>query len=250
MTTLDPDIRALFEERDDAARAELAARFRPLALAMASRFRGRGERLEDLQQVAMLGLIKAIDRYDLDRELAFSTFAVPTIVGEIKRHLRDTGWAVHVPRRLQEQVALVRRTAARLDQDLGRAPTIGELSVATELTTEEVLEALEAQQAYSIASLDAPATDAGGETIGERLVGNDDEAFELVDGWAGLSDALHDVDERERRILYLRFVRNLSQSEIGREIGVSQMHVSRLLTRTLTLLRERLDVQDGAPDAG
>jgi RNA polymerase sigma-B factor len=244
MTTLDPEVRELFERRDDDARTKLVERFRPLALAMASRFKGRGERLEDLQQVAMLGLLKAIDRYELERELAFSTFAVPTIVGEIKRHLRDTGWAVHVPRRLQEQVALVRRAAAKLDQDLGRAPTLHELAQATELEVDEVLEALEAQQAYSIASLDVPATDQGGETIGERIVGDDDEQFELIDGWAGLSDALKDVGERERQILYLRFVRNLSQSEIGREIGVSQMHVSRLLTRTLESLRDRLDVTE------
>lgn len=244
MSTLDPDVRELFERRDDDARAQLVDRFRPLALAMASRFKGRGERLEDLQQVAMLGLVKAIDRYDLDRELAFSTFAVPTIVGEIKRHLRDTGWAVHVPRRLQEQVALVRRTAAKLDQDLGRAPTVHELARATELEVEEVLEALEAQQAYSIASLDAPATDQGGETVGERLLGDDDEQFELIEGWAGLTEALTGIGERERRILYLRFVRNLSQSEIGHEIGVSQMHVSRLLARTLQTLRERLDVHE------
>ena len=244
MTTLDPDVRELFERRDADARAQLVARFRPLALAMASRFKGRGERLEDLQQVAMLGLLKAIDRYELERELAFSTFAVPTIVGEIKRHLRDTGWAVHVPRRLQEQVALVRRTAAKLDQDLGRAPTVQELAHATELEVEEVLEALEAQQAYSIASLDVPATDQGGETIGERILADEEDQFELIDGWAGITDALKDVDPREKQILYLRFVRNMSQSEIGREIGVSQMHVSRLLSRTLELLRDRLDVAD------
>lgn len=245
MSGIDPELLELFGRREqESARAELVERFRPLAYAMAARFKGRGERIEDLRQVSMIGLLKAIDRYEVERGLGFPTFAVPTIIGELKRHLRDTGWAVHVPRRLQENVALVRQTSARLDQDLGRAPTVHELARATELDVEDVLEALDAQKAFSVASLDAPVSDETGETVGERIPGDDDEAFELVEGWAGLSDALEDIPERERKILYLRFVKNLSQSDIGREIGVSQMQVSRLLTRTLASLREKMATQD------
>jgi RNA polymerase sigma-B factor len=227
---------------DQAARDELAALYQPLAEYLARRFYGRGEPLEDLIQVANIGLIKAIDRFDTERGVKFSTYATATVVGELKRHFRDKGWALRVPRRLQEAGMSVGRAVTDLSQELGRAPTVGEIAGRTGLSEEEVLEAMETAQAYTAASLDAP-TDEEGATEGERL-GEEEEAFELLEGWTSVAPAIRELPRRERIILYLRFFRGLTQTQIAEELGISQMHVSRLLSRTLEELRRSV----GGPD--
>jgi RNA polymerase sigma-B factor len=220
---------------DQGARDELAALYQPLAEYLARRFYGRGEPLEDLIQVANIGLIKAIDRFDTERGVKFSTYATATVVGELKRHFRDKGWALRVPRRLQEAGMSVGRAVTDLSQELGRAPTVGEIAGRTGLSEEEVLEAMETAQAYTAASLDAP-TDEEGATEGDRL-GEEEEAFELLEGWTSVAPAIRELPRRERTILYLRFFRGLTQTQIAEELGISQMHVSRLLSRTLEELR-------------
>jgi RNA polymerase sigma-B factor len=220
---------------DQGARDELAALYQPLAEYLARRFYGRGEPLEDLIQVASIGLIKAIDRFDTERGVKFSTYATATVVGELKRHFRDKGWALRVPRRLQEAGMSVGRAVMDLSQELGRAPTVGEIAVRTGLSEEEVLEAMETAQAYTAASLDAP-TDEEGATEADRL-GEEEEAFELLEGWTSVAPAIRELPRRERTILYLRFFRGLTQTQIAEELGISQMHVSRLLSRTLEELR-------------
>jgi RNA polymerase sigma-B factor len=220
---------------DPAARDELAALYQPLAEYLARRFYGRGEPLEDLIQVASIGLIKAIDRFDTERGVKFSTYATATVVGELKRHFRDKGWALRVPRRLQEAGMSVGRAVTDLSQELGRAPTVREIGRRTGLSEEEVLEAMETAQAYTASSLDAP-TDEEGATEGERL-GEEEEAFELLEGWTSVAPAIRELPRRERTILYLRFFRSLTQTQIAEELGISQMHVSRLLSRTLEELR-------------
>jgi RNA polymerase sigma-B factor len=220
---------------DPEARDELAALYQPLAEYLARRFYGRGEPLEDLIQVANIGLIKAIDRFDPERGVRFSTYATATVVGELKRHFRDKGWALRVPRRLQEAGMNVGRAVTDLSQELGRSPTIKEIAARTGLTEEDVLEAMETAQAYTAASLDAP-TDDEGATEGERL-GEEEEAYELLEGWTSVAPAIRDLPRRERTILYLRFFRGLTQTQIAEELGISQMHVSRLLSRTLEELR-------------
>lgn len=224
---------------DDTARDELVAKFQPLAEYFARRFTGRGEPIEDLNQVANIGLIAAIDRFDPSREVRFATYAAATILGELKRYLRDKAWAIRVPRPLQELGLRMNRLIPRLSQELGRSPTIQELADRLETTPEEVLEARDAAQAYSTASLDAP--------IGERerspveTIGGDDPSFELVDRWTAIAPAVRDLPDRERRVLYLRFFSEMTQSEIAEDIGVSQMHVSRILSQTLERLRAAAD---------
>lgn len=227
---------------DQDARDELAALYQPLAEYLARRFYGRGEPLDDLIQVANIGLIKAIDRFDPQRGVKFSTYATATVVGELKRHFRDKGWALRVPRRLQEAGMSVGRAVTDLSQELGRAPTVGEIAVRTGLSDEEVLEAMETAQAYTAASLDAPTDDEGG-TEADRL-GGEEEAFELLEGWTSVAPAIRELPPRERNILYLRFFRGLTQTQIAEELGISQMHVSRLLSRTLEELRRSV----GGPD--
>src|ERR687892_1434507 len=230
---------ALFRRLPDPqAREQLTEVYQPLAEYLARRFYGRGEPLEDLVQVASIGLLKAIDRFDPGREVKFSTYATATIVGELKRHFRDKGWALRVPRRLQESGLKVGRAVTDLSQDLGRAPTVREIAVRTGLSDEEVLEAQETAQAYTTASLDAP-TDDEGSTTGDRL-GTEEESFEFLEGWATVAPAIRGLPPRERHILYLRFFRGLTQTRIAEELGISQMHVSRLLSRTLTVLREQV----------
>jgi RNA polymerase sigma-B factor len=237
---------ALFRRLPDPqAREQLTEVYQPLAEYLARRFYGRGEAVEDLIQVASIGLLKAIDRFDLSRGVKFSTYATATIVGELKRHFRDKGWALRVPRRLQEAGMKVGRSVTELYQDLGRAPTIREIGQRTGLSEEEVLEAMETAQAYTTASLDAP-TDEEGATSADRL-GEEEEAFELLDGWTSVAPALRRLPARERRILYLRFFRGLTQTQIADELGISQMHVSRLLSRTLRELRET--VGEAEPEA-
>jgi RNA polymerase sigma-B factor len=225
------------------ARDELARLFQPLAEYLARRFYGRGEPLDDLVQVANLGLLKAIDRFDLSRGVKFSTYATATIVGELKRHFRDKGWALRVPRRLQEAGMKVGRAVTEMYQDLGRAPTVAEIGTRTGLSEDEVLEAMETAHAYTTASLDAP-TDEEGTTSLDKL-GSEEESFELLEGWTSVAPAIRELPKRERTILYLRFFRGLTQTQIAEEMGISQMHVSRLLARTLRDLRQRVGQADG-----
>lgn len=246
----DPAVTELFARRseDPGARDELFERFAPLAEYLARRFAGRGEPLEDLTQVASLGLLSAIDRFDPDRGVRFTTFAAATIVGELKRHLRDKAWSVRVPRRLQELGLLVGRTIPPMTQELGRAPTVAELAERVEASPDEVLEAMDAMQAYAATSLDAPAHD---ETVARvETMGVDDPSLAVVEGWSGVAPAVADLPERERRVLYLRFFRGLTQSEIAEDIGVSQMHVSRILAQTLDRLRDAVGVAPAPVDPG
>lgn len=233
------DERELFARLpDDGARDELVRRFLPLSEYLARRFAGRGESADDLQQVASLGLLHAIDRFELARDVQFSTYAAVTIVGELKRHFRDQGWAVRVPRRLQEIGLRVTAALQELAQELGRSPTIEEIADRVDSTPEEVLEAMEAGQAYSTNSLDAPSGDGGAAPI--DVVGTDDPSLALLDEWASVAPAVRELPQRERMVLYLRFFRGMTQSEIAEEIAVSQMHVSRILGRTLRSLRQKV----------
>lgn len=243
------EVRSLFDEyqreSDDAEKLRLRERlveqFIGLVEFLARRFRNRGEPLEDLVQVGTIGLLKAIDRFDLEREVEFSTYATPTIVGELKRHFRDKGWAVRVPRRLQELHLELTKVVAQLSQDLGRSPTVGEIAQAAGITEETVLEGLEIAQAYNFTSLDAPIdTEEGSSTSFADQLGTHDEHLENLEYRASLAPEMAKLPERERRILYLRFFKGLTQSEIADKLGISQMHVSRLLNRTLTRLREAL----------
>jgi RNA polymerase sigma-B factor len=221
---------------DDAgAREELVRMHQPLAEYLARKFAGRGEAVEDLIQVANIGLLNAIDRFDMDREVQFPTYAAVTIVGELKRHFRDKGWSVRVPRRLQEVGLRVNRVLGELWQELGRSPTVAEIARKLELPQEQILEAMEAMQAYSTTSLDAPIGE-DGLTHGE-LLPQEDESIELLEAWASVGPMLRELPRRERRILYLRFFKGLTQTEIAEQIGISQMHVSRLLSQTLAQLR-------------
>jgi RNA polymerase sigma-B factor len=224
---------------DDEAREMLLLRNRPLALGLARRFQGRGESLEDLEQVATLALLKAIDRMDLGREVQFSTFATITITGELKRHLRDKGWAVRVPRPIQELAVRVNRLISELTQELGRSPTVREIANRAGATPEDTLEAMDAARAYSAESLDAP-SGAEDRTTGERLA-ETDERLDRLESWQTIAPAIRTLPERERTILYLRFFEDKTQSEIAEELGISQMHVSRLLSRSLDTLRERAE---------
>jgi RNA polymerase sigma-B factor len=225
-------------------RGELVEIHLPLVEYLARRFRNRGEWLDDLTQVATIGLIKSIDRFDLARGVEFSTYATPTIVGEIKRHFRDKGWAVRVPRRLQELKLALTKAIGELAQKEGRAPTIAELAAHLQMTEEEVLEGLESANAYSTVSLDAPDSgDDDAPAVAESL-GMLDEALEGVEYRESLKPLLERLQPREKRILLLRFFGNMTQSQIATELGISQMHVSRLLARTLAQLREGLTTED------
>ncbi len=227
------------EQGDATAREALTEQFMPLARSLARRYGGRSaEPFEDLLQVASVGLLKALDRYDPERGYAFASFAVPTILGEMRRYFRDCGWAVHMSRGAQERALRVRDAQEHLTNERGRAPTVGQLSEYLELDMEEVIDALQALLSYETLSLDAPPP--GGEdedvTCGETL-GHDDERYELVELDATLSAVLEHLAPRERLILRMRFVDDLTQTEIAERIGVSQMQVSRLLRHSLDELR-------------
>ncbi|MFN8193856.1 MAG: RNA polymerase sigma factor SigF [Nocardioidaceae bacterium] len=223
----------------EAARDELVQLHLPLVEHSARRFRNRGEPFEDLVQVGTIGLIKAIDRFDTDRGVEFSTYATPTVIGEIKRHFRDKGWAIRVPRRLQELRQSIATAAAELTQANGRSPTPRELAEAVGCSVEEIVEGLESSNAYATLSLDAGQDTENGASMLESL-GVDDENLEHVEIRESLKPLLDGLDPREKRILLLRFFKNMTQSQIAAEIGVSQMHVSRLLTSTLAQLRSSL----------
>ena len=230
--------RAYLEQGDLGARERLVERFLPLAKQLARRYGSAGEPLDDLVQVASLGLVKAIDRYELDRGTAFSSFAVPTILGEIKRHFRDTGWTVRVPRAIQERRIQVNRAIPALTGRLGRSPTTAEIAEHIQASTEDVLEALEAAVAYEPVSLDSsPGADEDDETWAQA-VGAEDPSYELVEFGATLAPALQALPPRERVILHMRFVEDMTQSQIAEKIGISQMHVSRLIRKALEAMRE------------
>ncbi|MGW0732938.1 SigB/SigF/SigG family RNA polymerase sigma factor [Streptomyces sp. NPDC002851] len=224
-------------------RNQLVRMHLPLVEHLARRFRNRGEPLDDLTQVATIGLIKSVDRFDPERGVEFSTYATPTVVGEIKRHFRDKGWAVRVPRRLQELRLSLTTATAELSQLHGRSPTVHELAEKLAISEEEVLEGLESANAYSTLSLDVPDTDDESPAVADTL-GAEDEALEGVEYRESLKPLLEDLPPREKRILLLRFFGNMTQSQIAQEVGISQMHVSRLLARTLAQLREKLLVEE------
>jgi RNA polymerase sigma-B factor len=238
-------LRRYHEGDDQAARDALIERFLPLARQLARRYERQDEPLDDLLQVASMGLVKAIDRFDPSRGNAFSSFAVPTIIGELKRYFRDVGWAVHVPRGMQERALEVNRALSELSRTLGRSPTPAELAEFTDFSHEEVLEAMEAATAYDSVSLEAPRT--GGEGAGDGgagefldRFGDDDPGYELAEYSATLAPELRALPERDRLVLHLRFVEDLTQSEIAEQIGVSQMHVSRLIRRALERVRRNV----------
>ena len=234
----DEEIAELFRKLPDpVAREELAREFLPLAEYFARRFSGRGEPVEDLTQTASLGLLNAIDRFDPERGVPFSTYAAATIVGELKRHFRDRGWALRVPRNVQETAILVNRTVSMLWQEMGRAPTVREIAMSADIGEDDVLEALDALQAYTTDSLDAPTADAT--STAAESIGAEDRSYEVSEEWLSLTPALRELPERERSILYLRFFEGRTQTEIADELGISQMHVSRLVSQSLEKLRQR-----------
>lgn len=230
--------RELFEQlkEDPSIRDELVATHLPLVEYLARRFRGRGEPLDDLVQVASLGLLKAIDRFEPERGIEFSTYATPTIIGELKRYFRDKGWAIRVPRRLQEIGLQLAQIVPALSQELGRAPSVQEIAERAGLSEEDVLEGMNASQVYSLKSLDAPSGDEGTESMAR--LGAEDESLELLEAWSSIAHLLEKLPYRERKILHLRFVVGQTQSQIAEELEISQMHVSRLLSKTLSFLRQ------------
>jgi len=234
------EVAALFARLPDRrARDEIATRFMPFAEYLARRFAGRGEAVEDLTQVAHIGLLNAIDRFDPGREVQFSTYAAATIVGELKRHFRDKGWALRVPRRLQEIAVRINRSLPELTQTHGRSPTIPELAAYLDVTTDEIVEAMDAVQAYSTSSLDTPVGEDAKAPVDS--LGGEDPSIELLDEWSSIAPAVAELSARDRRVLFLRFFRGLTQSEIADDVGVSQMHVSRILTQTLERLRNAVE---------
>ena len=232
------DLRRKFEEfadtRDQVLRAELTEAYLPLAASLAARYAGRAE-LDDLEQAANLALVKAVDRFDPSKGFEFTTFAWATIAGELKRHLRDKSWGMRVPRRVQERFLVTARAAEDLHQQLGRPPTVKELSDRTGLDEEATIEALEVRAMHRLPSLDAPVAGGDGETLDHGTV---DAAFDKADDRDLVERLLGQLPERERELLRLRFAEQLTQSEIAGRIGVSQMHVSRLLSSTLEQLRK------------
>jgi len=209
----------------------------PMANRLARRFAGRGEPADDLQQTAMVGLIKAVDRYDAERGIDFAAYAIPTIVGEIKRHFRDRTWSVRVPRRLQELRLAINEANNTLAHSLGHPPTVADVAEHLGVSEEDVLEGLEGARAYQAASLTTPTGGPDGTMeLGDTL-GEEDHGFELAELRMDLGPALAALDERERRILTLRFYGNQTQTQIAEQVGISQMHVSRLITRALGKLR-------------
>jgi RNA polymerase sigma-B factor len=223
---------------DQAAREALIQQFMPLARSLARRYRRSSEPFEDLLQVASMGLLQAIDRFDPDRGHPFPAFAVPTILGEMRRYFRDCGWPVHLPRAMQERALKVRVTQDRFTNERGHAPTVGQLAEYLELDIEQVVDALQAVQAYQTLSLDTPPPEAEREGIAfGDATGREDECYELIELGATIAVALEHLPARERHVLHMHFVEDLTQAEIAARIGVSQMQVSRLLRRSLDTLR-------------
>ncbi|HYI99941.1 MAG TPA: SigB/SigF/SigG family RNA polymerase sigma factor [Thermoleophilaceae bacterium] len=232
-------LRRLHEDGDITARERLVQRHLPLVRSLARRYSGRGESLEDIEQVGAIGLIKAIDRFELGREVSLATYATPTVVGEIKRHFRDKGWAIRVPRALQELNARMSATIDRLTSRLGRSPSVAEIAIELKTTPEEVLEALEVGTAYTTLSLSA-GPGAEDEADPMESLGREDEEFSRSEDRASLAPALAQLPPREQEILRMRFEEGLPQTQIAERVGLSQMHVSRLIRRSLATMREEL----------
>ncbi len=237
-------LRAYKRHGDSQAREQLIGTLMPLVRSLALRHTGRGESLDDLVQVGSIGLINAVDRFDPDRGVELTTYAVPTILGEIRRHFRDKAWAVHVPRSIKDLRARLAQLIDSLTAELGRSPTIEELARAAEVEEEDVIEALESDQAYTARSLSAPLADGSEGSLGD-LVGEQEDGYERVEDGDLVKTGLEVLDARERRIVKLRFVDGLTQSQIAAEIGISQMHVSRLLRIALHNMRGRIEEELG-----
>ena len=234
-------LRRYHEDGDLAAREELIERYMTLVRSLARRYAYRGEQLDDLVQIGAIGLIKAIDRFDLERGVELTTYATPNIIGEIKRHFRDKGWSVRVPRGLQELNVQVSKLIEQLTVQLGRSPTIPELAKAAGVEEEQVLEALESGRAYSSVSLSTGGgSDEDGELDPLESLGTIEHEYEVSEDRAVLAPGFKVLDARERKILHLRFFSGLTQSQIAAEIGISQMHVSRLIRRSLEKIREEI----------
>lgn len=236
------------DQKDQAAREELITRYLPLVRSLARRFASRGQAVEDLVQVGSIGLIKAIDRFDLGRGVELSTYATPTILGEIKRYFRDKGWAVKVPRALQDLNVRLNKVIEHLTVELKRSPTIFDLAQACAVTEEQVLEALESGRAYnslSIYSGGSPDDEDAFELL--DYLGQVENAYELVEQRRYLAPAMSRLDERERLILHLRFFEGMTQTQIAARVGISQMHVSRLIRKSIDLLRLQMTEQEQLP---
>jgi RNA polymerase sigma-B factor len=234
-------LRRYHEDGDLGAREELIERYMSLVRSLARRYAYRGEQLDDLVQIGAIGLIKAIDRFDLERGVELTTYATPNIIGEIKRHFRDKGWSVRVPRGLQELNVQVSKLIEQLTVQLGRSPTIPELAKAAGVEEEQVLEALESGRAYSSVSLSTGGgSDEDGELDPLESLGTIEHEYEVSEDRAVLAPGFKVLDERERKILHLRFFSGLTQSQIAEQIGISQMHVSRLIRRSLEKIREEI----------
>jgi RNA polymerase sigma-B factor len=235
-------LRRYHEQGDLAAREQLIEQYMSLVRSLARRYSYRGEQLEDLVQIGAIGLIKAIDRFDVNRGVELTTYATPNIIGEIKRHFRDRGWSVRVPRGLQELNIQLSRLIEELTVQHGRSPTIPELAKAASVTDEEVLEALESGRAYTSLSLSAGSGghDEDGELDPLESLGTEEHQYEVSEDRAVLAPGFRVLDERERKILHLRFFEGLTQSQIAQQVGISQMHVSRLIRRSLEKIREEI----------
>ena len=233
---LDARFREYRRTRDRDLRNELVEEHVRLADFLARRFAHRGESADDLRQVALIGLLKAVERFEPERGLQFSSFATPTIVGELKRHFRDRGWAVRIPRRLQELHLEIERTVGTLSQELGRVPRISEIAARAGVSDEDVLESMEAGGLYRLSSIDGQAGDEHGGAPSGLPLGTDDAELGAVDDRVEVAELLATLPARERTIVYLRFFEGLTQTEIAEHVGISQMHVSRLLTRSLQSL--------------
>jgi RNA polymerase sigma-B factor len=246
-------LRKYHEEGDLQAREKLIEQYMSLVRALARRYSYRGEQLEDLVQIGAIGLIKAIDRFDLDRGVELTTYATPNIIGEIKRHFRDKGWSVRVPRGLQELNVQLSRLVESLTVQLGRSPTIPELAKAAGVEEEAALEALESGRAYSSLSL---SVGGGGGGDGDEdidpmeSIGTEEHEFEVSEDRAVLAPGFAVLDERERKILQLRFFDGLTQSQIAQQVGISQMHVSRLIRRSLEKIREEIAADETSTPSG
>lgn len=236
---------------DQRAREQLVVRYLPIAKRLARRYRGACEPLEDLEQVASLGLVKAIDRYQTGRGISFRSFAVPTILGELKRYFRDCGWCVHMPRGIQDLAIKVERANRTLTAKSGHSPTVNELAEYLELGKEDVLAAIEAAAAHHSISLETPCDDGEGHTptLGDML-GQEDGRFETVELGASIAQAAGRLSERERQVLALKFVGDRVQTQIAEEIGVSQMQVSRIMRRALSRLASEVGAEKRRPRAG
>ena len=245
-------LRRYHEHGDLAAREQLIEQYMSLVRSLARRYAYRGEQLEDLVQIGAIGLIKAIDRFDLNRGVELTTYATPNIIGEIKRHFRDKGWSVRVPRGLQELNVQLSRLVESLTVQLGRSPTIPELAKAAGVEEEEVLEALESGRAYSSLSLSAGGggNDEDGDLDPLESIGSEEHEYLVSEDRAVLEPGLRVLDDRERRILHLRFFEGLTQSQIAQQVGISQMHVSRLIRRSLEKIRDEIATEEQDAPAG